>query len=749
MIKTTYPRPGALLTAGLLLCASFTTIARGDTFTQTVWDQDWNALMWGTPAAAPATGHSYVSATGGNNTFRISANGAASTFGGSSLTVSSGTRALMKNQNGAISTVNGDLTLSGGRLSHGPNGPASHAATLDVFNFIVNGSTASVIDPSSTVTTLTIDGTLTGTGDLTIRPENGTNARNVKITGINNYTGVLTVQSPIQFELGAGYTFTNTLTLQTTAKLNVTQSLTIEEGKLVANGVTIPAGTYTGAGLTGLGANFVNGGGTLTVTLKDTDADGLPDYFEDLIINTDTGDAVDDYDDIAGPNNAPATTDFDGDGRSDAAEYASGVLANQSSPVNPDTDGDGLLDGPEAAGTDNNNVSTGFGPTKPNLKDSDADGFDDSVELRYGFNPNDGNIIPGSAVTIVNGSFEEPVIAANVGAPFSGGTVPGWSVQENDFYVVRAFDFTDVVNPTGPKHGLQFATADRRAPNPDVEPTTFPQGIEASMGMKQDIDVSSFAAAIDAGDRTFILDYEFRDSDTADHAVITLQFLNGTGTDLGRSSTFTTPNGAADWVHKRQVGFPPVGTRTVRLTATVIKVQAGTSSIRNVHFDNFTARLVHFDFDNDDMPDDWELLYSLNPEDGSDAALTFEDDLTNLQEFQRGTNPNLPDTDGDGIDDDDEVTNGTDPTDPNSPGANPQVTNVIATKDGTGQITKFEVVVSGLVPGRTYTLFRGTDLITFPTTVDTHAATGATDTFTDLTPLPSGTSSKAFYRLQD
>ena len=377
MTTTTYPGPGSLLRAGLL-CASFATASHGATINQTVWDLDWNALMWGTPAAAPADGNSYVSVTGGNNTFRISASGAASTFVGDSITISTGTRALMKNQGGAISKLNGDLILNGGRLSHGPNG-TGNAGTLDVDNLIVNSS--STIDPSSNVSTLTIDGVLTGSGNLLIKPENGTNARTVKITGISSYTGALTVQSPIQLELGTAYTFTNTLTLETTAKLNVTTALTIEESKLVANGVIIPAGTYTGAAITGLGANFANGGGTLTVTVKDIDADGLPDYYEDIIINASTSDLVDGYEDVAGPNNAPATTDFDNDGRSDTAEYANGIAAQQSDPLIADTDGDGLLDGPEAAGTNNSGTPTGFGATNPKLADSDGDSLDDSSEI--------------------------------------------------------------------------------------------------------------------------------------------------------------------------------------------------------------------------------------------------------------------------------------------------------------------------------------------------------------------------------
>ena len=316
--------------------------------------------------------------------------------------------------------------------------------------------------------------------------------------------------------------------------------------------------------------------------------------------------------------------------------------------------------------------------------------------------------------------------------------------------MIRTPDFTDVNNPTAASQGLQFATADRRAPNPDVDASTFINGIDASMGLKQDIDVSSLAAEIDAGVRTFLLDYDFRDNDTADTGVITLQFLNASGKNLGGSTVFNTPNGPAAWVHKRQAGFPPIGTRTVRIIANAVKTTAGTTTIRNVHFDNFTARLVRFDFDNDGMPDDWELAYSLNPDFGGDASNNFDgDNFTALQEYQHATNPNLGDTDSDGINDDIEVTNGTDPRDADSPGTNLLVTNLVTTKDGTGQITKVEVTVSGLIPTRTYKLVRGTDLLTFPTTVETRQAAAATETFTDLTPLPSGTSSRAFYRLEN
>jgi hypothetical protein len=56
------------------------------------------------------------------------------------------------------------------------------------------------------------------------------------------------------------------------------------------------------------------------------------------------------------------------------------------------------------------------------------------------------------------------------------------------------------------------------------------------------------------------------------------------------------------------------------------------------------------------MPDLWEYQHGLDMNDGSDAALDNDDDgLNNLQEFEHNTDPNLADTDGDGLTDANEV----------------------------------------------------------------------------------------------
>ncbi|MEX2690778.1 MAG: FG-GAP-like repeat-containing protein [Candidatus Njordarchaeum guaymaensis] len=71
------------------------------------------------------------------------------------------------------------------------------------------------------------------------------------------------------------------------------------------------------------------------------------------------------------------------------------------------------------------------------------------------------------------------------------------------------------------------------------------------------------------------------------------------------------------------------------------------------------------DTDGDQMPDGWEVQYGLNATDSSDASLDDDGDgLTNLEEYQHGTDPTDSDTDDDGLYDGVEVnTYNTDPTD--------------------------------------------------------------------------------------
>jgi hypothetical protein len=61
---------------------------------------------------------------------------------------------------------------------------------------------------------------------------------------------------------------------------------------------------------------------------------------------------------------------------------------------------------------------------------------------------------------------------------------------------------------------------------------------------------------------------------------------------------------------------------------------------------------IDTDDDNDGMPDTFEMVHSLNPLDASDAILDSDSDgLSNLKEYNTGTDPALTDSDGDGVPD--------------------------------------------------------------------------------------------------
>lgn len=244
------------------------------TIVQTAANGDWNAAAsWG--GTAPTSDNDYVlnPSVGSGGTaglLRGPAGAANSVFLGGSLTLPTGTTLLMKTQTSVtnpepnFAQVNGPITFDGGLLNLGPN--AATNASMIATQFIITANGAS-FQSGFSGRNLTLDGTLTGVGPISIIGNGGT--RVVTFTDLLSYTGDITVSQDMGLAFGMSYTFSGGLDLTTAAstlKVNSGQILTFTEGNLVdfVNGA-VPAGTYTGSDLDALGANYTNNGGTIVV----------------------------------------------------------------------------------------------------------------------------------------------------------------------------------------------------------------------------------------------------------------------------------------------------------------------------------------------------------------------------------------------------------------------------------------------------------------------------------------------------
>jgi hypothetical protein len=451
---------------------------------------------------------------------------------------------------------------------------------------------------------------------------------------------------------------------------------------------------------------------------QDSDGDGMPDWWENQYtptLNPNVADASEDTD-ADGLTNLqefqrtfpstpgavirtnPTVADTDGDGVNDGAEVNRTAGGNPA-PTNPlvaDTDGDGLSDKVETGtGTFVSVNDTGSDPLKT---DTDDDTFTDLQEVLSGSNPNSSASTPGaSRPALVNldatvlpvgalnswtntgtlgGVFTNSPVAASVQTVqgvkgvtlngtdhfYTGPTAPAF-VTGNANRTVEAWIMNTVAS------GEETIFSWGRRGGPDGSNTSFNHGLDGAFGAvghwgAPDVawgpDPASITNNVKQGQWTYVV-YTY-DATSGNASVYSNGALANTdvagplntwATDtLGRPLPFRVGS------QNEANGDATAGLRG-SMTVGEIRVFDRILDAPTIAT-NFTAGADKYgsvDYDNDGLPTWYERQYSfLNEQVPSDAALDQDaDGLTNLQEYQLGTAPDLADTDGDGVSDSAEV----------------------------------------------------------------------------------------------
>ena len=420
---------------------------------------------------------------------------------------------------------------------------------------------------------------------------------------------------------------------------------------------------------------------------NDDDEDGLPDYYEENL--------VDNLDDLngnaAGPGPGAGTGDFDGDGLTDLDEYEE----TKTDPTKADTDEDGLSDGVETnTGTYVSATNTGTNPKKadsdsdglldgvetntgifvdeeedtgtdPNNADTDGDDYGDGSEVAGGTDPLDPNskgALPAPFIYLdfednasdlsgndyngeVDGAVSFDVEGAEggptptTGANFTGGHLDFFDVDMNS--MIRDFEdgsytFACWMKPIGSAGGQGFMWGQT---NQGIHNGIRNGGFLHSAHWGADWNASTVLEAEQWVHAAWVYDGA---SDTAtiylngqiDGGPRAQRAPNGGGTLIfgGRNNGEIAYDGYVDDVTIWREALPE---------GTIQALADGISPIGASQEDD----------DGDGLPDAWEEKYGVDDPEGDDD----NDGLTNIEEFEARTKPNKADSDDDGLSDKAEI----------------------------------------------------------------------------------------------
>ncbi|WP_434340403.1 hypothetical protein [Motilimonas cestriensis] len=341
----------------------------------------------------------------------------------------------------------------------------------------------------------------------------------------------------------------------------------------------------------------------------DQDNDGLPDAWE--IANQ-----------LSDVNSNDAHEDFDSDGLTNLEEFQQGT-----NPHHPDSDLDGVFDGED------------FAPTNAQYRfDQDKDGLPAEWENQHGLNDQD----PMDAFMDVDNdrltNLEEFVLGTNP--------------RDQDTDKDGVLDGDDI-SPLSPRYGW------------DHDKDGLPQHWEVENGLSDDNPLDAFDDQ-DGDTLTALAEYQLgtdpRHPDTdSDNVPDNIDFapLNARyGFDSDKDGmpqewerlyppmTDSSPHDAKD-------DFDADGlTNLQEFLAGTNPNLADTDNDGELDGTDVapTNALYRLDQDNDGLPDAWEIANQLSDVNSNDAHEDFDSDgLTNLEEFQQGTNPHHPDSDLDGV----------------------------------------------------------------------------------------------------